>query len=740
MIKPNVWVLLIGLTLVFSNVVCGVELEEKGRTIIPEKTGEVIKIDANLTEETWKKNEISEDFVSFFPTYDEVLPQKTTVWMSYDSENLYFAFMCYDPEPRKIKSTICQRDMMFRDDWVGVMLDAVGTKQTSYEFYVNPNGIQGDALNSSASGTDISPDFVWESAGKLVPEGYRVEMRIPLSSINFKGSKEVRMRMLFVRNVSRLGVAAAWPKIKPGQTDFNFMADVIYKGLQRGLNLQVLPNFVYSSTTQRADNDTWADSETAKNLGVSLKYGLSNTVTAEVTLNPDFSQVESDTFQVEVNRRYPIFYVEKRPFFMEGFKIFDFGLTVINDMQLGMMTEAVHTRRIVDPSWAAKVTGTVGKLNFGVVAADDQKPEQTWGTLAENNQGKDAYWSMARFKYNLGSDNSLGFLYSGSYFGKGRNDTLGLDFQYRLFKDLRVYLTYLRTRTKESSQTPVSSGNGYTATLQYITPAIDSWGLYEHYDEDFNMHSSFINRVGISRGMVYAGPNWYPKIKGMDWLIRIQPYLQYEALHDHNTGMDDSALTAGITFYFTRMGILQPSYHEDKESWLGQTFKQKYTFWWIFGQVFKWMEIQGTLRWGDQLYYDALEPFMGSGKRGNLEFILEPSLKLRLRPEWIFSTLYRKSPREKIYNVNIINFKVTYQFNKYFLVRAALRYNDYEKRLLTDLLASFTLIPGTVVHLGYGSLYENKTWQNNQWVTGPGDLLNTQNSLFFKVSYLWHIK
>jgi len=731
---------MIALTFLLSPALKGVELKDNKQTIIPDLVSEDIKIDAQLTEDIWKKEPISEEFITFFPNYGEILEQKTKVWMAYNSDNLYFAFECTDPEPKKIKSTVCQRDRMFRDDWVGVMLDAVGNKQTSYEFYVNPNGIQADALNSSASGTDISPDFVWESAGIMTKEGFRVEMRIPLASISFKGSDEVKMRLLFVRNVSRLGAAAAWPKIKPGQTDFNYMADVVYKNLRGGLNLQILPNFTYSSNKQRVDNDTWGKSDNSKNIGTSLKYGLSSTVSAEVTINPDFSQVESDTFQVEVNRRYPIFYVEKRPFFMEGLKIFDFGLTVINDMQLGMMTEAVHTRNILDPSWAAKVSGTVGRMNFGVLAADDNTPAQIWGDYAESHQNKNGYWGLARLKYNLGSDNSLGFLYTGSYFAEGRNDAVGLDFQYRMQKDLRLYLTYLYTRTKETPDTQEINGSGYTAILQYINPKIDSWGIYEHYDQNFNMHSAFINRVGISRGMIYLGPNFYPKIKGMDWFKRIQPYAQYEKLHDHGTGMDDSAFLAGLTLYFTRMGVFQISYHDEKEAWMGQTFKSKYTFWWIFGQVFKWMEIQGTLRWGDQIYYDAPVPFLGTGNSGTLEFILEPSLKLRLRPQWIFTTLYRKSPREKIYNVNILNFRAIYHFNKYFLIRAALRYNDYEKRLLTDLLASFTLIPGTVLHLGYGSLYENKIWQNNQWVTGTGDLLNTKNSLFFKISYLWRIK
>jgi hypothetical protein len=108
--------------------------------------------------------------------------------------------------------------------------------------------------------------------------------------------------------------------------------------------------------------------------------------------------------------------------------------------------------------------------------------------------------------------------------------------------------------------------------------------------------------------------------------------------------------------------------------------------------------------------------------------------------QFLHSALYRESDRQKLYSIDILNLLTTYQFNKYFFLRAALRYDNYQEKLLTDFLASFTLIPGTVIHLGYGSLYEKKAWENNQWVPGQGGFLNMKNGLFFKVSYLWRIK
>ena len=228
---------IIGCLFISIHVARAVELLENGKIIIPDKTSEVIKIDADLSEKVWRNAPISKKFKTLFPVYGEVLSQETEIWTAYDNQNLYFAVKCYDTEPEKIKTKISKRDNTSRDDWIGILIDAMGNKQTGYEFYVNPNGIQSDFLNSAVSGVDKSPDFVWESAGKITDKGYQVEICIPLESIRFKSGKEVKMGILFVRNISRLGTVGAWPETKPGQTDFNFMTTIIYRDLKKRLKI-----------------------------------------------------------------------------------------------------------------------------------------------------------------------------------------------------------------------------------------------------------------------------------------------------------------------------------------------------------------------------------------------------------------------------------------------------------------------------------------------------------------------
>ena len=713
-----------------------VELKEGDKTITPDKITHPIQIDGELDEPAWKNPPINKPFKTISPTYGDLLPEQTNIWAAYDKENLYFAFLCFDSRPHKIKTSIAQRDNISRDDQVGILLDASGSKQTRYEFYVNPNGIQSDAVNSAVSvdGSDKSPDFVWDSAGKTTTQGYQVEVRIPLESIRYQAGKTVKMRILFIRQISRLGTTGAWPEVQPGQTTFNFMAEILYKGLKGALKLEVLPNFTYSRNSERQTPDSW-DTQSDTNIGVGLKYGITSSITAEAVINPDFSQVESDTFQVEVNQRYPVFYSEKRPFFMENKEVLDFSF-----LKWGMMQVPIHTRNIVDPGWALKLSGSTGKMNFALLAADDRSPGQTWeNEITSNpNEGKAAFFGIVRAKYNIGSDNSIGILYSGRHFAEEKNDVAGADLKYRLSKNIRATFSYLTSATRETGDAPLKKGNGLNAMLQYNTSSFFGLAGYERYDIDFSMATAFLNRVGFGRVIIGAGPIFNMNIKKLPWLKGIVPYAYYLKLHDLDTRLDDTTGIIGLTLNFAPMGSLNMEYYIEDEAWASEVY-HKNSFVAIFElQLFKWLHLNTTLLTGDAIYYDLENPFLGDTGTISIGATIEPGIKLKISGDYLHTYLNRKQG-EKEYAVNIYNFRTTYQFNKYFFIRGILRYNDYREKLLTDFLASFTLIPGTVVHLGYGSLYMKNQWLPGErgWVPGAGNLEEMKRGLFFKASYLW---
>ena len=275
----------------------------------------------------------------------------------------------------------------------------------------------------------------------------------------------------------------------------------------------------------------------------------------------------------------------------------------------------------------------------------------------------------------------------------------------------------------------------YHFLYSYNSKPLGIMAAYEHIGRDFRMDSGFVLRTGIDEGWIWIGPSFYPDPEKMAWLKRINPHLTVQYIHDYITDMDDTFIRAAVDFSFTKQGYLGARFVSERESWKGETFP-------LFSfntegevQLTKWLQMGGGFTVGERIYYPVESPFKGDYFSSGFGFTLQPNSKLNLTLSLHHSRLRRET--EKIYDVNIIYSRTTYQFNKYLFARAIIQYDSYKKNLLTDILASFTFIPGTVIHLGYGGLYENRGWENDIWIPGQGNLRNMKRSFFFKASYLW---
>src|SRR2546426_10717570 len=362
------------------------------------------KVDGILNDEAWNREPLPlGEWVSYNPLRGGHADQRTDVRIAYDDRYIYFAFHCFDNEPDKIRTTITRRDTAFNDDWIALSLDSAGTGQTAYHLFVNPSGIQMDALNTSASGEQFEADLLWDSVGKVTDDGYAVEIRLPLQTIRFSGGDQVRMGILFFRKISRMGVSYSWPDLPSGQWVFERHAHLLFSNLKQPQLIELLPSITYGINQTRATPDRWNRADGKASVGMSGKFGVTSNITLDGTVNPDFSQVESDAFQVQLNQRFPIFYSEKRPFFMEGMGLFNIAGTGGD----GNMRSAVHTRRIIDPFWGTKLTGTSGHTTFGVLSASDATPEDI-GDRGADIAGINKLFTIGRATYGLGESNYVG--------------------------------------------------------------------------------------------------------------------------------------------------------------------------------------------------------------------------------------------------------------------------------------------------------------------------------------------
>ncbi len=690
------------------------------------------KIDGRLDDACWALTPLEKEFTSYNPRYGDLLPQKTIVFVGYDQEAVYFAFRCHDAEPDKIKTSIARRDNIFSDDWVGLSLDSQGLRQCSYDLFVNPSGIQADIYDSTTGGEDSSTDFIWESAGRRTAEGYEVEIAVPLRMLRFQSGKDIRMGILFWRKISRTGYSGSWPDLKPGAGLFNVMADLKFGELKAPLNLEALPSLTVANSRERLSPDAWGRRDTARGLGLGLKYGLTSSITAEATVNPDFSQVESDAFQVTVNQRYPIFYAEKRPFFMETSGLFNIAGTGGD----GNMQTSFYSRKIVDPAWGTRVTGTAGKITFAVLGSGDEAAGREWEGTLDPRAGKSAFFLAGRGKYSLSGDAYVGVLYSGREFADGFNRVGGVDLQFRPFPNHQLSLSVLNSATGDPETGARTDGPAVSAIWDYFTKPLGAELWFEHYGTGFRMDSAFYQRVGFTRLQAYFGPNFFPKKPA--WIKKVNPFFFGSLLHDLETGLDERLAVFAVRTNFAKQSQLRFDAVVYREGWIDRTYDQLALRAQGYVQLTNWLYVDGRVSSGDRIYYDASNPFLGRMESAQAGVMIQPGAKLS--QSLSLSQNHFTRDGNPVYDVTVLNARTAYQFNKYLFIRALFQYDSYARKWLTDFLASFTYIPGTVVHLGYGVLFEKHGWDAGQWLPGgdySGRYYALRNSLFFKVSYLW---
>jgi hypothetical protein len=363
-------------------------------TLPPEKTAPVKVphfdqapiIDGKLNDAVWTRAVKLKDFYQTSPG-DNIAPsQPTEVLLGYDSRALYVAFHCYD-DPSKVRANIAKRDDIFNDDYVGILLDTFNDHRKAYELDFNPLGVQQDGIwQDPIFNEDFNPDFVMQSKGTLTADGYVVEIAIPFKSLRYEAGKDKLWGAHFYRRIKRIdNEFDSWMPIDRAQSGWMAQAGHLIglEGIATVRSLELIPSLTVSETGKRngtltpaqinsglPDAGRFVNAPVKLDPGLTGKYRLNPNVTLDFTVNPDFAQVEADALVVTANQRFPIFFPEKRPFFLEGTDIFSTPIS------------AVNTRSIVDPDVAVKFSGKRGRNSFGILAASDNGP----GNLSESDR------------------------------------------------------------------------------------------------------------------------------------------------------------------------------------------------------------------------------------------------------------------------------------------------------------------------------------------------------------------
>ncbi|HBC47318.1 MAG TPA: hypothetical protein DCZ43_09755 [candidate division Zixibacteria bacterium] len=416
-----------------------------------------IQIDGNLDDSGWNGAAKASNFVERYPGKNVEPSVTTEAFITYDNNNLYVAFVCYD-DPSKIRATMCQRDQFDGNDDVCLLLDTYCNASWAYEFFVNPYGIQMDRIWSNITGEDIGFDLIWQSAAKITDLGYQVEMAIPFASLRFPQSNSQTWKVDFWRNHPREFVKQySWAAYN--QDDQCWVcqwgtADGI-NGVKPGRGFEILPSVIANQTGNIGEpanmSSPFLNGHTKTAFSLGGKYSVSSNITMEGTYNPDFSQIETDAAQIDVNSTIALRYPERRPFFQEGSDIFQ---TPFNSF---------YSRTINDPQYAAKLTGRSGRYNFGFLSAYDENtpyiiPLRERSILVNT---KTSTVNVARASKTFGRNNFLGLILTDRRLDNGGYGTiLAADGVLRLSEKYSIVTQYIISLTKEPSDTVLNGREG----------------------------------------------------------------------------------------------------------------------------------------------------------------------------------------------------------------------------------------------------------------------------------------
>lgn len=698
-------------------------LAQPGEIMRPLRIDTPPLIDGKLDEPFWYNTPTVTGFKTFTPDYGIDMEEKTIVYQAYDRENLYFGFRCFDDEPQKIKSSVTRRDNVRPDDWVCINLDSFNDQQALYAFYINPAGIQGDTRYANGR-EDPGIDVVWYSAGQVDEQGYTIEVQIPFKSIRFANKEIVEMGVIYERRVSRKSEQGTFPALDPKQAGafLTQMMPLAFEDVKHYKLFEVLPAVTYGRSHAREREALRLNSEES-DFSLTAKYGLTSDLILDGTYNPDFSQIESDAGQVDVNLRFALFFPEKRPFFLEGNENFNFS----GNASGGPLSAIVHTRTIADPIAGAKISGKLSNKDFVAVidAVDDLRE------IGDDTDitGKFAHATIARYKRALDRDSYIGAFYTGREQKNGFNRVFGPDGQMRINQSSVLGYHFFLSQDQASEAGDTQKGHALGADYQYTTRNLSINLGAQDLSEDFNTRTGFVTRTGITRMRASISPKIYPK---STFFRRIDPRIYTTQIRDKPSGEYETDNTFSLLFILR--GNSNATFNANYSNEIFESEKFTTSNWGVSASHQFNRSLAGSFSFRNGKFPIYEEFSQGHGNVVSGSFTLQPSDKLNFNAILIYQDLYRDEDASKVFDVTILRGRLTYQLNRYLFFRGIVEHNDLRKRLGTEFLASFTYIPGTVFHIGYGSFY-------NKFIDGVerNDFVETDRGLFTKFSYLWRL-
>jgi hypothetical protein len=657
------------------------------------------RIDGMLSDGEWTSAARFELTYQVQPGDNAAPSERTEAFVAFDENNLYLAVHAFDSEPGAVRARVVRRDDVFGDDYLSVYLDTYDDRRRAYVFSFNPLGIQADGLYNEGtavgrswdSNIDRTWDGVLESKGALTEDGYVVEAAIPFRTLRFRAGPDRRWGLHLQRWIARKAERISW---RPISRDRSSM--LVQMGSLNGINdvatgraLDLIPSVTGSSFAVRGDDDRLATDERA-DAGVTVAWGITPDVAFSGAVNPDFSQVEADVPQIEVNQRFPLFYPEKRPFFLEGSQYF---------RSPGALT-FVNTRQIVDPDWGVKLTGKRGRNSFGVLSAADRAPGLVVPPGAPG-AGDDAYFGIGRYQRDILANSSVGGFLTTRRFAGESNTVAAIDGQLRLQQSQVIGFQLGRSLTAPPSGESVDGHATYVwyeLQARHVRVFVNDQRMSDGYRSDVG----FVRRTGFRANSANIGYEF--QAAQPTWWVRVRPFVVPRYLKTSEGFVDESYVDPGFDLLLAR-DVSFYIYHSFKrDSFLETTYDYQASYINYTVNTLKRLTIDGRFVFGEGVNFDPARPQVGDFLESRLTVVLKPVAALKTEFLVLTSRLSDPPTGEQLFEQNIFRNRTDLQFTREHGARTIVEYDTRARQVSTSLLYSYTPRTNTAVYVGYGDV------------------------------------
>ncbi len=730
----------------------------RGAGIRVARAAGAIVVDGDLSDPGWRGATRVDTWYETKPG-DNVPPKvKSVGYVAYDDRFLYAAFEFSDPEPALIRAPFGDRDDISPGiDFGGIILDTRNDGRTGIELLATPRGIQFDAVTDDSTGNEnSSPDFFWDSAARITTDGWTLEIRVPFSSLRYTGGGPQTWGIMLYRNYPRDFRYQIFSMPLPrGSSCFVCRANEL-TGIDdppSGNHLIAAP---YLSAKQAAapagDPGTpLVDGPASSTGGIDAKWTPNPDNAFDATVNPDFSQIESDVAKISANERFALLYPEKRPFFLEGTEMFTTPI------------QAVYTRAITSPRWGLRATGKLDGSGYTALVSDDRGggtaiiPGPYSSTFADQDFASRV--AVARVRRDFGRSFASVLVTDREVSGGGYNRVFGPDFQWRPNAVDTVTGQFLVSATETPSRPDLAdewdgrklTGGAADVWWGHQTETLDAWAELKAFGDGFRADAGFVPQVGYRESYGEIGYTWHPT----GFFSRVRAYAFTDPMWDNDGRSIRSLVAAGVgwdgrwsssaRFWVTagreRVGP------QDGDPATFPTIRQnqlRFTFQASPSQLLSMLYLEGTF--GDQIDFANARP--GRGATLTVSGTLHPTTHLALGVDASGRRLDVRpdqgGPERRLFTAQIERLKATYTFNARTYVRVIGQYErtDADPSLYHDdvaaregsfsgsALLAYKLNWQTVVFIGYG---------DERTLDDAGALQPSGRQFFLKASYAFQM-